>query len=110
MKALALVLVTVALLVGGVTTAQAAEPVAAQAIDTTIDAHSNVRVAPNTKARIVYTTKTLTPVTILCYGLGEWVTDGVTSTAVWYGTTDGWVWGGNVNTTQDPPPGLPSCG
>jgi hypothetical protein len=49
-------------------------------------------------------------VTILCYGLGEWVTDGVTSTAVWYGTTDGWVWGGNVNTTQDPPPGLPSCG
>jgi hypothetical protein len=53
MKALALVLATGALLVGGVTTAQAVEPVAAQAIDTTIDAHSNVRVAPNTKARIV---------------------------------------------------------
>ncbi|MDT7783067.1 MAG: hypothetical protein QOF58_1486, partial [Pseudonocardiales bacterium] len=46
MKALALALVTGALLIGGVTTAQAAEPVTAQDINTTIDAHSNVREQP----------------------------------------------------------------
>ncbi|HEX8866816.1 MAG TPA: hypothetical protein VF821_14255 [Lentzea sp.] len=109
MKALALVLATGALLAGGVTTAQAAEPVTAQDISTTIDPHSNIRSGPTTKSRLVYTTKTLEPTTIWCYAMGEWITDGVTSTAVWYGNIDGYVWGGNVNTTQDPPPGLRTC-
>ncbi|HEX8866821.1 MAG TPA: hypothetical protein VF821_14280, partial [Lentzea sp.] len=78
-------------------------------INTTIDANSNVREAPRLKARIVYTTKRLTPTTIFCYEFGDFFTDGKTSTSVWYNDGLGWIWGGNVNTTQDPPPGLPTC-
>jgi hypothetical protein len=50
---------------------------------------------------------------IECYANGQYFDDGKTHTDVWYfGSVSGprgYVWGGNVNTQQDPPPGLREC-
>jgi hypothetical protein len=84
-------------------------------ISTTVDARSNLRVSPGLRSTINCTTDRLMGINVICYTHGEYYNDGHTSTDVWYYGTIGpqapysYVWGGNVNTQHDPPPGLREC-
>ncbi|HEX8866819.1 MAG TPA: hypothetical protein VF821_14270 [Lentzea sp.] len=84
-------------------------------IATTVDPHSNLRVSPGLRSTINCTTDRLTGINVICWVHGAFYDDGHTSTDVWYYGTIGprtpysYVWGGNVNTQHDPPPGLREC-
>jgi hypothetical protein len=103
-------------LLGTAGTAQAAPTGTA----TTVQAHSNLRDAPNTRARIWGTTTKVTEAGVECYTRGQYVKVGNYGTDVWYlGTvidydighiySNVWMWGGNVNVGNDPAPGIPHC-
>ncbi|MGW0719284.1 hypothetical protein ACWD3K_31720 [Streptomyces sp. NPDC002778] len=96
-------------------TAEAA-PTGTSGYATTVQANSNVRSGPFTRALIYGTTSQVTPASIDCWLDGDRVTAGGYTTNVWYrGTVQGydrsnaWVWGGNVNVGADPAPGIPGC-
>ncbi|GGX37470.1 hypothetical protein [Streptomyces chryseus] len=106
-------------LLGTTGTAEAA-PTGASAYATTVQAHSNLRDAPNTSSRIWGTTTKVTEAGVECYTRGQRVTAGGYTTDVWYfGTvidydighiySNVWMWGGNVNVGADPAPGIPRC-
>ncbi|WP_420081880.1 hypothetical protein ACN6AT_33005 [Streptomyces sp. JL4002] len=87
---------------------------------TTVQAHSNLRAAPNTGSRIWGTTTKVTEAGVECYARGQRVTAGGYTTDVWYRGTvidydighiysNVWMWGGNVNVGADPAPGIPLC-
>jgi hypothetical protein len=84
-------------------------------IGSTVDPHSNLRSWPALNATIECTTDRLLGMEIICYRNGDFFNDGHTATNVWYygyvgfENPYGYVWGGNVNTQQDPPPGLRAC-
>ncbi|MDT7783066.1 MAG: hypothetical protein QOF58_1485 [Pseudonocardiales bacterium] len=91
--------------------------VAAADVRTTVDAHSNVRGGPYLKAQFILATKRVTSMNVECFERGDQFDDGRVNTDVWYagtvyadgGNRYGYVWGGSVNTAQDPPPGLRYC-
>ncbi|WP_105969511.1 hypothetical protein [Streptomyces geranii] len=106
-------------LLGTAGTAEAA-PSATDGYPTTVQAHSNLRDAPNTSSRIWGTTTQVLEAGIECYTLGQRVTAGGYTTNVWYyGTaidydighiySNVWMWGGNVNVGADPAPGIDRC-
>jgi hypothetical protein len=88
-----------------------------------LQAHSNVRTAPNTQnVPTVNTGPTADRYYIdgVCYSHGQRVTAGGYTTDVWYKGTvfDGatpnqyynaWVWGGNVNVGKDPSDSVDPC-
>lgn len=106
-------------LLGTAGTAQAA-PTGTNGYATTVQAHSNLRDAPHTSSRIWGTTTKVTEAGVECYKIGQSVTAGGYTTAVWYfGTvidydighiySNVWMWGGNVNVGTDPAEGIPRC-
>jgi hypothetical protein len=101
-----------ALLVSGAGVAHAAD-VNALDINSSVDAGSRVRAWPGFGDNILATVHRQTGMTIQCFAHGAYYDDGHTHTDIWYygdvwGPL-GYVWGGNVNTQQDPPPGLREC-
>lgn len=105
-KTMGIVLALGALLVTGAGVAQAD-------IATSVDAGSRVRAWPGFGDNILATVHKQTGMTVQCFAHGAYYDDGHTHTDIWYygdvwGPL-GYVWGGNVNTQQDPPPGLREC-
>jgi hypothetical protein len=102
---------------GGVASAASTCKVAPSARDigSTVDPRSNLRSWPALNGTIICTTDRKLGMTIDCWTHGAFFNDGHTATDVWYHGFVGWenpfgyVWGGNVNTAQDPPPGLKQC-
>ncbi|MFD3333059.1 hypothetical protein ACFWV1_10465 [Streptomyces sp. NPDC058700] len=95
---------------------------AAQGVNTTVQAGSNIRAAATTNSRLVGTTEFLSTAYMECYTRGQYVRVGNYGTDVWYygnvfdddatpahSYGDVWVWGGNVNVGADPAPGIPRC-
>ncbi|HEX8866817.1 MAG TPA: hypothetical protein VF821_14260 [Lentzea sp.] len=88
----------------------------AKELGSTVDPKSNLRASPRLNGTIECTTDRKLGMGIDCWTHGDFFNDGQTATDVWYHGYVGWenpfgyVWGGNVNTTQDPPPGLKQCG
>lgn len=83
-------------------------------ISSTVDPNSRIRTSPHLDPNnITAIIRRLTPMDIECYAHGDDYNDGKVHTDVWYfGSVQGprgYVWGGNVNTQQDPPPGLDLC-
>ncbi|GAA2935014.1 hypothetical protein [Streptomyces enissocaesilis] len=106
-------------LLGTAGTAEAAPP-STDGYAATVQAHSNLRDAPNTSSRIWGTTTKVTEAGVACYTRGQYVKVGSYGTDVWYfGTvidydighiySNVWMWGGNVNVGADPAPGIPGC-
>lgn len=90
----------------------------ATAIDTTIDANSQLRRGPHLWDESAGVTRTRADFVIECYTRGSWYNDGKHHTDVWYKGavidsgriyTNVYSWGGNVNTRHDPPSGLRFC-
>ncbi|MGW0719282.1 hypothetical protein ACWD3K_31710 [Streptomyces sp. NPDC002778] len=95
---------------------------AAQGVNTTVQAGSNIREAATTNSRLVGTTEYLSTAYIHCYTRGQHVTVGNYGTNVWYyGNVfdddaapahfykNVWLWGGNVNVGTDPSPDVAPC-
>ncbi|HEX8866815.1 MAG TPA: hypothetical protein VF821_14250 [Lentzea sp.] len=105
-KTMGIVLALGALLVTGAGVAQAD-------ITTSVDAGSRVRAWAGFGDNVLATVHRQTGMTVECYQHGADYNDGHTHTDVWYygdvWGPRGFVWGGNVNTQQDPPPGLREC-
>ncbi|MEV7995136.1 hypothetical protein AB0O67_25500 [Streptomyces sp. NPDC086077] len=102
-------------LLGTAGTAEAA-PSSTSGYATTVQANSNLRSGPSTRADLYGTTTKVTRASIDCWLGGDEVTVGGYTTRVWYrGVVGGyelmnvWIWGGNVNVGADPAPGIPSC-
>ncbi|HEX8866818.1 MAG TPA: hypothetical protein VF821_14265 [Lentzea sp.] len=83
---------------------------------TTIDPRSNLRSSPRLNGAIICTTDRTLKFDIACFERGDFFNDGKTATDVWYrgwvgwgGEPPGYAWGGNVNTTQDPPNDVRAC-
>jgi hypothetical protein len=81
-----------------------------------VQANSNLRSGPSTRAILSGTTTAVTRAFIECYTRGERVTAGGYTTDVWYQGVFGgyelsvlYAWGGNVNVGADPAPGIPVC-
>ncbi|MDT9680740.1 hypothetical protein RND61_01350 [Streptomyces sp. TRM76323] len=95
---------------------------AAQGVNTTVQAGSNIRAAATTNSRHLGTTRSVSTAAIQCHTRGQYVKVGAYGTEVWYfgnvfddtpGSPHGyigvWVWGGNVNVGADPHPDVPRC-
>ncbi|MFF3381134.1 hypothetical protein ACFYXF_50330 [Streptomyces sp. NPDC002680] len=95
---------------------------AAQAVNTTVQAHSNIREAATTNSRLVGTTQFESVAYIRCYTRGQYVKVGNYGTNVWYfgnafdddaspahAYLNVWMWGGNVNVGADPSPEVEPC-
>ncbi|MEV7995135.1 hypothetical protein AB0O67_25495 [Streptomyces sp. NPDC086077] len=95
---------------------------AAQGVNTTVQAGSNIRAGATTNSRLVGTTEFLSTAYIECHTRGQYVKVGNYGTNVWYyGNVfdddatpahfygDVWVWGGNVNVGADPSPDVAPC-
>ncbi|MFF6784708.1 hypothetical protein [Streptomyces sp. NPDC012510] len=102
-------------LLGTAGTAEAA-PTGTDGYATTVQANSNLRGGPSTRATLAGTTTKVTRASIDCWQGGDEVTAGGYTTNVWYrGVVGGyelmnvWIWGGNVNVGADPAPGIPGC-
>ncbi|GAA3399295.1 hypothetical protein [Streptomyces roseoviridis] len=93
---------------------------AAQAINTTVDANSQLRWGPYLSSRKAGVTGAKSSFYVECYKRGSDYNDGKHHTDIWYRgvVTDEstshtyrnvYSWGGNVNTPHDPPAGLGRC-
>ncbi|MFF5705682.1 hypothetical protein ACFY7H_24835 [Streptomyces sp. NPDC012794] len=93
---------------------------AAEAINTTVDANSQLRWGPYLSSRKAGVTGAKSSFYVECYKRGSDYNDGKHHTNVWYRGVviddstsrtyyDVYSWGGNVNTPHDPPAGLGRC-
>ncbi|MFD3808909.1 hypothetical protein ACFWTC_36335 [Streptomyces sp. NPDC058619] len=94
----------------------------AQAVNTTVQARSNIREAATTNSRLVGTTQFQSTAYVRCYKRGQYVKVGNYGTDVWYfgnvfdddatpahAYLNVWMWGGNVNVGADPSPEVSPC-
>jgi hypothetical protein len=105
-KITGVVLALGALLMSGAGLAQASEAGTLD-ISSSADAGSRIRTDPYIRpGNITATISHRTAMNIECFANGQYYDDGQTHTDVWYfGSVSGprgYVWGGNVNTQQDP--------